>query len=248
MGSMADRGPIAAAVRAYDTARQAPDSVEARWKLMRALVFQGSYAESDASTRKAIFEKARRISEEAIGLLEGRSKRAKGREFDFSDLPELAELVRKDSDAAPTFYWAAASWGLWALARDKEEATKLGAAEKIRSYATLLTLIDPSFEDGGGYRLLGRLHDLAPRIQFESEWISRDEGIRNLRLALRTDPADFANRLYLAEALARGSVEERREAVSIVERLVTESPSPARLVEELRLQEDAARDLAAWKQ
>lgn len=247
VGSVADKGAIAAAVRAYDTASEAADSIEARWKLARSLAFQGAYTDVDQSARQAISEKARRVSEDAIGHLEKRARRAGGKEFDFQYPAEVAETVRKDSDAPPVFYWAAMAWGQWALLRDKNEATKLGAADKIRAYATVLAVLDPTFEDGGAYRLLGRLHDLAPRIQYETEWVSRNEALRNLRLAVATDPSNFANRLFLAEALARGSAEDRAEAVRIAEVLVKEAPSPTRLVEELRLQEEAAQNLQSWR-
>lgn len=247
VGSLADKTEIGAAVRAYDTAAEAADSVEARWKLARALVFQGGYTEMEAQARQAVFEKARRVSENMIGLLEGRAKRGGGKEFESLSAGEIAAEVRKDLDAAPSFYWAAVSWGQWALGIGKQEATRLGAAQKIRDYAQVLIALDPEFEDGGGYRVLGRLHDQAPRMQFETEWVLREEAIRNLRLAWKTDASNFANRLYLAEALARGSAAERAEAVQIAKALVADAASPTRLVEDLRIQEDAAKDLRAWK-
>ncbi len=247
VGAVADRGEIAAAVRAYDTASRAADSLEARWKLARALIFQGLYTEMEAPARQAVFEKARRVSEDGIGILQRRGKRAGAKEFALLSPREIASAVRKDPDGTPTFYWAAVSWGQWALARGKEEATRLGAAEKIRDYAWVVIALDSDFEDGGGYRILGRLHDMAPRTQAETEWVSREEAIRNLRLAVKTDPSNFANRLYLAEALARGSPSERAEAVRIAETVVSDAPSPTRIVEDLRLQRDAADDLRAWK-
>ncbi len=247
VGAVADKAEIAAAVRAYDTAAEAPDSVEARWKLLRALIFQGLYTQLDAPARLAIFEKARRVSEDAVGMLERRVKRVGGREFAASTPQEIAEALRKDSDAAPTFYWASVAWGRWALARGKEEAVKLGAAEKIRSYASILIAVDPRFEEGGGYRVLGRLHDEAPKMDSRTDWVSRAEAIRNLRLAIQTDAGNFANRLFLAEALASGSAAERSEAVRIAERLVADAPSPSRLVEDLQLQEQATQDLRSWK-
>ncbi len=247
VGAVADKSEIAAAVRAYDTAAEAHDSSEARWKLARALVFQGMYTDLDVSGRQAVFEKARRVSEDAVGVLERRAKRAGAREFSGASPDEIAEAVRKDSDAAPTFYWAAVSWAQWALARGKEDGTKLGAADKIRTDATILVALDRRFEDGGGYRVLGRLHDQAPRMQVETQWASRAEAIRNLRLAIQMDPANFANRLFLAEALASGPAAEKSQAVALAEKLVSDSPSPTRLVEDLHLQSMASADLRAWK-
>ena len=247
VGAVAGKGEIAAAVRAYTTATEAADTTEARWKLARALVFQGLYTELDASARQSVFEKARRTSEDAIGILERRVKRGGHEGFEVLSTTETAMAVRKDPDAAPIFYWAAVSWGRWALARGKEEASKVGAAEKIRDYALVLITLDPTFEDGGGYRVLGRLHDEASQMAVEPAWASHEEAIRNLRLAVKTDAANFANRLFLAEALARGEPSERSEAIRITASLMGESPSPARLVEELRLQEQASADRRAWK-
>jgi hypothetical protein len=247
VGSVADRAAITAAVRSYETATEAADSIEARWKLARALLFRGAYTDLDPAARLAAFDRARRAGDDAVLLLDRRSRRAGHPEFAALSPAEVAEAMRKDLDAPPSFYWAAAAWGQWALARGKEEAVRLGAADKVRRYAEILIALDPKFEDGGGYRLLGRLHDQAPVMAQNADWVSRAEAVRNLRLAVGSDPANFANRLFLAEALARGTAAERAEAVALAERLVSESPSPARLIEDLRTQEDAARDLAAWK-
>lgn len=248
VGSMADRAAITAAVRAYETATEAADSIEARWKLARAMVFRGAYTDLDSAARQAAFDRARRAGDDAVLVLERRARRSGHREFSAMAPAEVADAVRKDLDAAPSFYWAAVSWGHWAVSRGKEEAVRLGAADKVRRYAEVLIVLDPRFEDGGGYRILGRLHDQAPVMVENADWVSRAEALRNLRLAIGVDAANFTNRLFLAEALARGTAAERAEAVAVAQRLVSESPSPARLVEDLRTQEDAERDLAAWKE
>ncbi len=246
VGSVADRAAITAAVRAYETATEAADSIEARWKLARALVFRGAYTDLDPAAQQAAFDRARRAGDDAVRVLERRARRSGRREFSAMRADEIAEAVRKDLDAVPSFYWAAVSWGRWALSRGKEEAVRLGAADRVRQYAEVLIVLDPRFEDGGGYRVLGRLHDEAPVMVENADWISRADALKNLRLAIAVDAANFTNRLFLAEALSRGSASERAEAVALVQRLVSESPSPARLVEDLRIQEDARRDLASW--
>jgi hypothetical protein len=235
VGALAGGREIALAIAGYDTAAQAPDNAEARWKLARALYFKGAYTGLDEAGQVAVYDKARRAGDEAVRIIERR----------FRSPTPFDE--KRDSDAAPSYFWAAVAWGEWALASGKIEAAKTGAAEKVREYATVVISIDPEFEDGGGYRVLGRLHDQAPWIPFVTGWVSRDDAIRYLRLALKAEPRSLVNRLFLAEALWSGSAAEKAEAVRLAEGVVSGAPSPNRLVEELKTQNDARQDLQRWK-
>ena len=78
-------------------------------------------------------------------------------------------------------------------------------------------------------------------------WVSRAEALRNLRLAVRTAPRNFVNRHFLAEALADGGAPDRAEAVRIERALVADSPNPAHRVEDVAIQEEARKNLAAWR-
>ncbi|MEP6995038.1 MAG: hypothetical protein ABI968_10995 [Acidobacteriota bacterium] len=246
-GSRASNGPIAQAIAGYDEAAQAPDQVEARWKLVRALYFKGVYTGMDPDGRKAVFEKARRVSEEAVGILD-KSLEQRGIQNILTLGPELlAGKLRDRSDAAPTYFWAAVAWGEWALSQGKLEAAKRGAAEKIRDYALTVIGIDPDFEEGGGYRILGRLHDQAPWIPFVTGWVSEAEAVKHLRLAMEKSKRNFVNRHFLAEALHKGDAKEKAEAIALEEGLVADTPSPQHLVEELKIQDDAKANLSAWK-
>lgn len=234
VGALASSREISLAIAAYDRAAEAPDNAETRWKLARALYFKGIYTGLDQASRAAVFDKARRAGDEAVAIVERRVRNPMP--FD----------VKRDTDAAPSYYWAAVAWGQWALASGKIEAAKTGAADRIRGYAVAVIGLDPEFEEGGGFRVLGRLHDQAPWIPFVTGWVSRDEAVKNLRLALRVDPRSMINRIFLAEALATGSAEEKAEAIRLVESVVADAPSPARIVEELKLQNDAREDLKRW--
>src|SRR5215468_9261169 len=68
-GDRADPREILAAISSYEAAAQSPESAEARWKLARALYFRGADTGLDAEGRRAVFEKARRVSDEAIRIL-----------------------------------------------------------------------------------------------------------------------------------------------------------------------------------
>jgi tetratricopeptide (TPR) repeat protein len=227
-GSRANARPIGEAVALYGKAATAPDSVEARWKLARALFFEARFTGLDRDASRALLEKARTAGEEAIAILRKRGTSA------------------NDRDAAPAYFWAAVAWGEWGRLVPKLKAGRAGTAAKIRDYATKLIALDSAFEDGGGYRILGRLHDRAPRLPIFTPWVSRAEALRNLRLAVRTAPKNFVNRHFLAEALAGGDGAERDEATKIEKELVADAPSPGHLVEDLAIQDEAKRNLAAW--
>jgi hypothetical protein len=247
VGAKASAGPINQAIALYDKATADPHYVEARWKLMRALYFKGCYTGLDDDSKKAVFEKAKRAGEEAIAIL-GSSLEERGIKGFIEFGPEaLAGHLKDRTDAAPTFYWAAACWGQWALASGKLEAARTGAADKIRDYGLTVIGLDPQFEEGGGYRIVGRVHDQAPWIPFITGWVSREEGVKYLRLAYQVNARNFANRLFLGEALYRGDAKEQAEGLALVQALAADSPSPQRLVEELTMQELARQDLAAWK-
>ena len=247
-GAKASPGPINRAIASYDQATRDPDFTEARWKLLRALYFKGVYTGLDEDSRKAVFQKARRIAEETVGILE-RSLEQRGLKGLIEAGPQvLAGGLKDRSDAAPVYFWSAVVWGEWALSTGKLEAARTGAAGKIRDYALTVIAIDPEFEEGGGYRIVGRLNDQAPWIPFITDWASRDEALKYLRLAMQVNGRNFVNRHFLAEALHRGGdAKDQAEAIALEEGLLRDAPSPQHLVEELKIQEDARQNLAAWK-
>lgn len=247
VGARASPGPINQAISSYERATADPHFVEARWKLMRALYFKGCYTGLDDDSKKAVFEKAKRIGEEAIAIL-GSSLEERGIKGFIEFGPEaLAGNLKDRTDAAPAYFWAAVCWGQWALTAGKLEAARKGAADKIRDYGLTVIGLDPQFEEGGGYRIVGRVHDQAPWIPFVTGWVSRGDALKYLRLAMQVNSRNFPNRHFLAEALHRGDAAEQAEAVSLEQGLVADAPSPQRLVEELSIQEQARQNLAAWK-
>jgi len=127
------------------------------------------------------------------------------------------------------------------------KAARTGAAEKVRDDASVVIALDPDFEEGGGYRILGRLHHQAPKVPFLTSWVSRDKALENLRRAVSVNDRNFVNRHFLAEALADGGPAERAEAVQIDGKIAADAPSPGHLVEDLSIQEEAKKNLVKWK-
>lgn len=94
---------------------------------------------------------------------------------------------------------------------------------------------------------MGRLNDQAPWIPFLTGWVSREDAVKYLRLAMGVDSSSFPNRHFLAEVLHGCDAKEKAEAIALEEDLQKDSPSPMHLVEDVQIQEDARRNLAAWK-
>jgi len=245
-GGTADPREIADAVAAYTAAAaREPGDPAVRWKLARALYFQGTYTGLDEKAQRAVFARGRAVGEEALAVLTRRGSRTSDTDSERLAPSALAARLRGDPDGAPALFWTAVDWGQWGLAASKADAAAQGVARRVRDYCLALIELDPSFEEGGGYRILGRLHDRAPRIPLVTGWVSRTEALRYLRLAVAVAPENLVNLQFLAEALDRAG--ERGEARALEERIVAAAPGPSHLVEEIAIQEAARTNLARWK-
>ncbi len=223
-----------------------PDSLEGRWRLLRALYFKGEHTTRDPEEKKRIFDEGKKAGEAAIALIRRKVAAATGRATEKEGPVALAKDARAIPGAVATFLWDGVNWGKWALVYGKAAAARQGAAAKIRDDAQAVVLIDPRFEEGGGYRLLGRLHHQTPFIPFITGWASRSEARKNQKLAMETGPRHFYNRLYWAEALWDYEKDRRDEARRVLQALVADTPSADYRVEDLRAQEDARALLEKW--
>lgn len=246
-GGKAAPGPIGEAVAAYGEAVKAdPTSLEAHWKLMRALWFQGDYATAGDEAKKAVFARGREVGDAAFALLAARARRGPNGAARLEDMKpaEAAAALAAIPEAKAVYFWAAVDWGLWGEVFGKLAAARQGVATRIRKYTETVIALDERFEQAGGHRVLGRLHARAPSIIFVTGWIDRDKAIAELRRAVALAPDYLYNRIYLAEALAEHRPEARVELRTLLEDLVRRSPDPSVLVEDERNLERARALLA----
>jgi len=211
----ATASPIEAAIAAYSEAQAAdPAAIEAAWKLMRALWFQGEYVARTNAERQAIFERGRSVGESALERL----LTAAGAPGKLGTIPatDLARQLAARPAAAPVFFWSAVHWGLWGDSFGRLAAARQGVATRIRQRCEVVLAIDETYENGGGHRVLGRLHALAPKVPFFTGWIDRQTAIRELRRAVALAPDDPLNSLYLAEAILDHAPRARAEAQTIL--------------------------------
>lgn len=237
-GARAAAAPIAQAITAYTTALEAePESLEARWKLLRALYFQGEFVLDDSDTRLELFEKGRAIADTGRFQIE----KHYGMTEDSLEMKpqEVAAAIGEDTTAAEVYFWSSTHWGLWGRYRGKIAAARQGVATKIRKFAEIVILLDETIENGGGHRVLGRLNAEAPKIPLVTGWISRDLAISELRRALEIAPQDLLTNFFLAEALLEFRPEKESEALEILHAIVESEPDPQWLVEETKTIADA---------
>ncbi len=242
-GSRAAAEPIQEAIEAYRQAlEQDPQDLEARWKFLRALYFKGEFVLTDKDARLSLFETGREIAD--IG------RRQVEAEFDLPkdslkmDPEEVAEAIGKNNLVAEIYFWSSTHWGLWGRYRGKIAAARQGVAGKIRDLAQIVILLDDQIENGGGHRVLGRLHSEAPKIPFITGWIDHDLSIRELRRAHEIAPHDKLTLYFLADALAKYQKGGEPEALEILRDLVASEPDPVWLVEDHKTLDDARALLA----
>ena len=215
-GSTLAPGPIAKAIASYEQAlAEGPNSVEAAWKLMRALYFQGTYADMEKDTAKAIFKRGTDLGERALAIA---------------------------PDSVHVHFWLAVHWGRFGELFGIIASAKEGVAEKIRDHAQKVIDLDPSYEMGGGYRVLGRLHQQAPWVVF---WASDEEGLRLLEKANQIDPVFVLNKLYYAEVLE--NCKQKDKAITVLEDLLDDPIDPSDAVTWVDARESAAHDLEEWR-
>jgi tetratricopeptide (TPR) repeat protein len=239
-GDRAAPGPIAEAIAAYEAVLATePESLEALWKLQRALHFQGEFTRLGSSKRARIWERGTELAERAIAILH----RGDATWYERPPAAAAAKIADRPVGAAVHF-WAAVHWGLWGETKGALRAVRKGIAKRIRDHALVAIELDETYDNGGPHRLLGRLHAVAPRVPLLTGWVSRDEALRHLERAVAIAPDHFGSRLYLAEARLELQPDQREQALAALEELIAATPAPESLVENRRAQDDARAVLA----
>ena len=104
--------------------------------------------------------------------------------------------------------------------------------------------LDPTLEQGGGYRILGRLHDQRPHIFLFTGWVSREKALDYLRQALDLGPRNSVNQFFLAEAILNHDRANLAEARRLLQLCATSPPRDEYRVEDVYYAEAARQCLA----
>ena len=200
-----------------------PLSLEARWKLLRALHYAIDFTTLGEAAKDARVEEA-----VALASASGEALDAEG------------ATVR---DRARLFFWSAIAWGARAQRVGLLTVVREGAATQMHDYAERSLALDPTVDRGGALRLLARLHATLPRVPFVSGWVDRARALPFAERANREDAAHPGNRLVLALTLIDVAPERKKEARELLESVVEVAPRDDHRVEDLAIREQAREEL-----
>lgn len=216
-GGTADPREADLAIQAYRRAlAEGPQNLVALSRLLRALNFRGAFCGADVETRKRIFDEGKTLGQAAIDRLE---KSVEGR----SPAARIAGL-REVPGAADAYYWTAACWGQWALARGKFAAARTGVAGRVRDLAETVAAIDPALEEGGAFRVLGRLHHQSPRIPLITGWVSKEKATSYLRRSYALGSQNPVTWFFLGEAILDHEPQSAEEGRRMLRKCVDTPP------------------------
>jgi tetratricopeptide (TPR) repeat protein len=164
--------------------------------LLKSYYFKGKFAEGDRALKKKILKKGKDFG---LGLIE--------------EFPNSVECR----------YWYLVNLGSWAEEYGIFAAAKEGVADQMKYHSKKIISLNPEYENGAGYLLLGAVHYKAPYIPFILSWPNNKEAIKYLQLAHDTGNVEIAQIVYLSQALHKGK--RKDEAIILIEKAMNVVPS-----------------------
>lgn len=211
-GEWASTGPISKALENYLKAYELGGrTAELYAKILRSSYFYSANAEKEKKKQKEILQRAIDIGTEGLEMY-----------------PNEAAIN----------YQMAGCWGRWGEVNGIFASARKGVADKVKLYGEKTIKLNPAFEEGGGYRTMGRLHFKAPYIPFILSWPDKEEALKNLAIAVEKGPENLTNHLFYAESLAKAK--SFNEALTHVDLILTAKIDESKVVEQLRDKKEAA--------
>ncbi len=207
IGSVEDKAapsPIENAISHLEEAIKNPKvEKEAALALMKCVYFHGKFIGENEKAQKKSFQKGKDLGEKYI-----------------AEYP----------NSAPFRYWYLVNLGSWSEVYGILTAAKEGVADLMKDHSEKIIALDPQYEDGGGYFMLGAVHYKSPYIPFLLSWPDNDDAIIWLEKAVETGAATPNQKVYLGQAYYKGKKVD--SAISILEEVATMAPSNNRPVED----------------
>ena len=172
--------------------------------LLKSYFYKGEYVVKDKDEKKRIFNIGKTLAESAI-----------------KKFPNSVEIR----------YWYLVNLGSWAKVYGVFKAAREGVADIMREESKKIISLDPLYENGGGYFMLGAVHYKSPYIPFILSWPNIDIAIEKLSLSVETGYATFNQQNYLAQAYYKSG--NKTKAKEILKNVINSVPRQSNIVEDL---------------
>lgn len=140
----------------------------------------------------------------------GRAAKGSARKAHFQKgIDEARALLQKDGNNSEGLFWLAVNMGAEALERGKMSA--LPVVPKMERLLLKLDSLDPSYENAGAARVLGRLYHQAPSVISVG---SKEKARKFLERALKLAPNHPGNQAFAADLLLDDGDEERAKKLA----------------------------------
>lgn len=227
-GDRADPKNVEIAIDEYrSTLSESPQSLEARWKLLRALQYAVDFTSVSEEKQNAYVDEAVSVAQTQDEV----SQNATGTQ----------------ADQARVLFWSSIAWGMRAQRVGLLTIVRQGVAKRMQQDAEQSLKLDPAVDQGGALRLLSRLNATLPKVPFVSGWVDRKKVLPLAERAYQLDPAHPGNQLILALALIDRAPDRQQEAETLLEKVADLTPRTEFYVEDLQIRQQARDSLADLK-
>ncbi len=211
--------PITNAISHFQYAlKNAATETDAALYLLKSYYFRGKYVHKDKEKQK----------------------------FDFSKGKALGEkYIKKYPDSAPFQFWYLVNLGSWSEVYGIITAAREGVADLMKKHSKIIISLDPEYENGGGYFMLGAVHFKSPYIPFFLSWPDNNDAIKYLTKALNIGEAIPNQKVYLAQALYKDG--QKKRAIEILKDVASMTPSTSEIVRDWEQIELAEQLLSEYR-
>lgn len=127
--------------------------------------------------------------------------------------------------------WYIANFSKYGESLGVINSAKNGLADKVKLHTEKLIALNPKFNDGAGYKILGVINYKVPHIPLMITWPSKQVAEDYLKKALAVNPKSISNLFYYAEYLSE--VKRKEEAKIILKMVVESNPRKSNYIEDL---------------
>jgi hypothetical protein len=204
-GTLASTENIDKAIEQFSAALLSPESEkDAALYLLKSYYYKAEFAIQDKDEKKKIFNEGKALGE---------------------------KYIKKYPTSAEFRYWYLVNLGSWAQVYGILTAAREGVSDLMKTHSEKIIELDPEYQNGGGYFMLGAVHFKSPYIPFILSWPDNDDAIKYLQLSVDTGKAEMNQKNYLAQALSKDRQDEKARA--LLEEVLNTKPGTTTLVEDL---------------